>query len=538
MKLNKKLVALATAGALSGLTAIPAMAFENEFHGTYNLKYYLSNYEQGSGGNFLAPSVSGGATVVGVPTGNATQNLRLNNYFEQRARIFYTAKANDDLKLVTGFEIDSVFGDKAQGSLTSINSNSASATSTGLTQTAFRNSGGALEADAVNLETKWVYLQFKIPTTPTTVLAGIMPLKDSLKGILIDADIAGVLTSTKLGAATVNAGYFRAYDESFFTTSGANTAIAANVKGNQNLDIGALEFKYDLTKDTKLGAVYYVYADGRPFYVSTTPGNSSSPSATGTLVDSATLIHTFGLTGETKVGPVALSGFAAYQFGLLRGFLGSNDTAYLNAFAYNVAAKAPVGPGTLKSALLFTSGNDQNNSSGGKHLTGWVGVSQSPNSTWASTTGTTTYNEGGMMLLNRNALNNNTSTDYAIIYNTSNGTNPVDAQGMYLYTLGYDATITPKLYTNVNAGAAWAAHTNISKPFDRATGKQNATNYMGTEVNLETGYKMYDNLTARVQAAYVILGGYYKGSSSIGTATAAKDPENPYTARVILSYAF
>jgi hypothetical protein len=532
MSFKKTMLAVAATGALSAAAVVPAMAFENEFHGTYNLKYYLSNYEQGGGGNFLAPTITGGKTFINQPTGNTSDNLRLNNYFEQRARIFYTAKASDDLKLVTGFEIDSVFGDKAQGSITP--------TSLANGQFTYRNSGGALEADAVNLETKWVYLDFKIPSTPTRVKAGIMPFKDSLKGILLDADIAGVLTSTKVGHTTLNAGYFRAYDQSFFTTSGANTAIPANVKGNQNLDIGALEVKYDLTKDTNLGFVYYIYGDGRPFYVSTTPGNSASPSTAGALIDNDTKIHTFGLTGETKVGRVALSGFAAYQFGVLKDFFGNaGSSAYLNAFAFNLAAKAPVGPGTLRTAFLFTSGNDQNASTGNsKHLNGWVGVSQSPNSTWASTTGTTSYNEGGMMLLNRNALNNNTTTDYGIIYNTSNGTNPIDAQGMYLYTVGYDATITPKLYTNLNAGVAWAAHTNISKPFDRATGAQNATNYMGTEVNIETGYKMYDNLTARLQAAYVILGGYYKGSANYTGITSAKDPENPYTARLILSYAF
>jgi len=543
MKLNKKLVAMATAGALTALTAIPAMAFENEFHGTYTLKYYLSNYEQGSGGAILY-----GPTPA-IPAGNQTQNLRTNNYFEQRARIFYTAKASDDLKLVTAFEIDSVFGDRAQGGILNGNTTSVATTSTA----AFRNSGGAMESDAVNLETKWVYLQFKIPTTSTTIMAGIQPFKDSLKGILLDADIAGVISSTKLGAATVNAGYLRAYDGSYFSTGTPQNY--ANVRGNQNLDIGALEFKYDLTKDTKLGAVYYIYADGRPFYVTSGTGNSSI-SAAGTSVftpvDSATMIHTFGLTGETKVGPVALSGFLAYQGGLVRNVnaglpvtgAGQNgDTAYLNAFAYNLAAKAPVGPGSLRSALLFTSGNADGASKGNsKHLTGWVGTSQSPDSTWASGTGTSSYNESGMMLLNRNALNNNTSTDYAVIYNTSNGTNPINAQGMYLYTIGYDANITPKLYTNLNAGAAWAAHTNVLKPTDKTLGnnKQNATNYMGTEVNIETGYKMYDNLTARFQAAYVILGGYYKNSLNVGTVAApiVKDPENPYTARLILSYAF
>lgn len=515
MKFNKKLVVLAAAGALGAVTAMPAMAFENEFHGAYTLKYYLSNYETGAGGAL---------PIVAKPgTFDATQNLRMNNYFEQRARIFYTAKANDDLKLVTAFEIDSVWGDKAQGSLTAANSNAVAGTTTA----AFRNSGGALEADAVNLETKWVYLDFKIPSTPTRVTAGIQPFKDQLKGIFLDADVAGVLAKTSLNDLTLNVGYLRAYDQSFFSTGApVNTALP---RGNENLDIGVVEAKYAVNKDVNVGLAYYLYADSRPFYASAT---STTP------LDDALMIHTIGLTGEAKIGMLNVSGFAAYQGGVARNVDRNNNSAYLNAIAYNVAAKAAVGPGTVKTALLFTSGNDQNASDrNSKHLTGWVGTTQSPNSVWAATTGTSTYNESGMMLLNRNALNNNTSTDYALVYNPGNGSSPTNMQGLYLYTLGYDAVVTPKCYANANVGFAWAAHTNNLKPTDKVTDKQNASNFMGTEINIETGYKMYDNLTAKVQAAYVILGGYYKNSVTNGAGSAA-DPENPYTARLILSYAF
>lgn len=511
MKFNKKLMVLAAAGALGAVTALPAMALENELHGAYTLKYYLSNYEQGSGGAL---------SITGLPNGNATQNLKMNNYFEQRARLFYTAKANDDLKLVTAFEIDSVFGDKAQGSITGTNSNSTSATTTA----AFRNSGGAMESDAVNLETKWVYLDFKIPSTPIKMTAGIQPFKDQLKGIFLDADIAGVLTKTTLNGLTLNIGYLRAYDQSYFSTgSPMNTNLT---RGNENLNIGVMEAKYAVSKDANVGLAYYIYGDSRPFYTSST---ATTPT------DSSTTIHTVGLTGDVKLGLLNLSGFAAYEGGVLKDFGSAGSSAYLNAVAYNLAAKAAIGPGTFKTALLFTSGNAANT---GKHLTGWVGVSQSPNSAWSATTGTSTYNESGMMLLNRNSLNSNTSTDYAVVYNPGNGTNPFNMQGLYLYTLGYDATITPKFYANANAGLAWAAHTNSLKPTDRALSAQNASNFMGTEINIETGYKMYDNLTAKLQAAYVILGGYYKNSSSAGTTTDAKDPENPYTARISLSYAF
>jgi hypothetical protein len=513
MKLNKKLVALATVGALTALTALPAMAFENEFHGTSRLRYFLSNYENGGGGNPLVP----GATGIVPPAGNATNNLKLNNYFEQRTRIFYTAKASDDLKLVTGFEIDSVFGDRSQSQTTSGGTFAAGGiVATGATG---RNQGGALESDTVNLETKWVYLDFKIPSTTTRVTAGIQPVKDSIKGIFLDADAAGIVTATKAGAATITAGYLRAYDQSFF-----GTGATARPRGMDNLDIGLLLANFAISKDANVGLGYYIYNDGRPGTVA------------ATLPNSTLLVNMFTLSGDAKVGPVSLSGFLAYQGGVAREMTVNGDSAYLNAFAYNLAAKAAVGPGTLKTALLFTSGNAQNT---GKHLTGWVGTTQDQNKTWASTAGTSTYNESGMMLLNRNAAAGTGTTDVAIVYNTGNGTAPTNMQGLYLYTLGYDAKITPKLYANANVGAAWTAHTNALKPVDLHTGKQNGTNYMGTEINVETGYKLYDNLTTSLQAAYVFLGGYYKGASSFGNTTiGAKDPENPYTVRTSLIYNF
>jgi hypothetical protein len=578
MNYKKSILAIAAAGALGALAAVPAMAFENEFHGTFTLKYYgLDNYENPAPGIIdpaklgLPGSVSTAAyngstansTKIGAaPYISSSDRLRSQNYFEQRARIFYTAKASDDLKLVTGFEIDSDWGDKAQGSLP--NAGGSTGATGGFSTAAFRNSGGALEADAVNLETKWVYLDFQIPSTPTRVSAGIQAFKDSLKGIFFDFDGAGLLTTTKLGnAATVSLGYIRGYDQSFFATG--NQAVP---KGNENLDIGVVEAKFAVNKDLNVGASYYIYSDGRPvlyggaYGTSTAPATASTnsvygdPNATiggtniasvngtnGTLV-SATMINTLGLNADAKVGLLNLSGFAAYQFGEAKDINGiGGNNAYLNAFAYNLAAKAAVGIGTLRSALLFTSGNNDEGGNG-HHLTGWVGTNQSPDAVWTGTPGTNSYNEGGMMLLNRNVVNNNTNTDYAIIYNSGNGTTPLNSQGLYLYTLGYDATFTPKLYTNVNAGFAWVAHSNSLKPVDYTASHglasnryQNASNFMGTEINIETGYKLYDNLTARVQAAYVILGGYYKNSLDIGGKT-GDNPENPYTARLILSYAF
>jgi hypothetical protein len=521
MSFKKKMLAVAAAGALSALAAVPAMAFENEFHGMFALKYFLSDYETGGSG-YINPQLGNPTYTPGaVQTINRTDNLKMNNYFEQRARIFYTAKASDDLKLVTGFEIDSVWGDKAQGGLATTN-NVANNTAQ---NAAFRNSGGGMEADAVNLETKWVYLDFKIPSTPTQVKAGIQAYKDPFKGVFLDADLAGVNTITKVGNLTANLAYFRAYDNSFFSTD------SNRPRGVDNLQFVVADGKYAVNKDINVGAAYIGAYDNR----------NTTSAANGTA--DFTTVNVFGLYGDAKIGKLSLSGFAAGQ----QGYNSNNNSGeddhksnYLNGWAFNVTGKMPVGPGTFKTAVLYTSGsNDGDN--------GWQAISQrvaqsntnpapgsvaNQNFSNLQSSGCNSYNDSGMMLLNRNTAAQGTSTDNSIVYSTNNKN-----QGVWLYSLGYDATITPKLYTNVNAGFAWVAKDNANKPVDRGSDLRGGSNFLGTEVNIETGYKMYDNLTAAVQAAYVILGGYYTNTIRNGAGNAV-DPENPYTARVVLSYAF
>ena len=556
MNLKKSLTIAAAAGALAAIS-VPAMAFEHTLNGSYVVKSFISNYETGGGGPIFANSnISNGATFyngVGAAIGNGvtvptavtpggaaynigsggtrnTENLRTNSYVEQRARLFYVAKASDDLKLNIAFEIDSTWGDRAQSQAN-----------------AARNFGGAMESDAVNLETKWVNLMFKIPSTPTTVVLGIQPVKDQLKGIFLDADLAGIMTTTKIGSKfTQNLGYFRAYDQSFFS-AGTAAASPAYQRGNVNLDIFASESIYQINKDSKAGFVYYLYNDGR----SNSINSAFDPyGAFNARKNGAVMVHALGLFGETKVSKVTLSGFLAYQAGIIKDAFSAGRTTYQNAWAYNLAAKAPVGMGTLKGALLYTSGTNLDYSADGRgHHTGWIGVNQSQNNTWSTNAGANTYNESGMMLLNRNALSQGTTTDVSVVYNSGNGTSPLNPQGVYLLTMGYDANITPKVFVNGNVGFAWAEHVNGLRPYDftqsaggASSAGPNGASFQGTEINLEAGYKMYDNLTAKIQAAYVILGGYYNNSVRIADTSAkgyhGTDPEDPYTVRMQVSYNF
>lgn len=480
MSFKKTLLALTAIGAIAG-TAVPAMALENEFHGMYKMKYFVSNMDNGSSGNLF----------------KAKTTTSANNYFEQRARLFYNAKANDDLKLVVAFEIDSVFGDKSQNDT-------------------FRNSGAALDTDAVNLETKWVHLDFNIPGVPTNVKVGTQAIKDSLKGVMFDVDAAGIYTSTKLGSnAKMNLGYFRGYE------SDAAATPAAGKMGVNNLDLVILEGKYNVTKDIALGANYYGMFDYRDNFA--------------TMLD-----HTLGVNADATFGAINVSGFVAGQLGVISnrpgvttGSLNGNGQSIdLSAIAANVTARVKVGPGTAKVAGLYTSGDDGRDANK-NHA--WQSLQQTRDGVTsiasAGTTSLNTYNDSGMMLLNRNAAAQGTTTDRQLASTTNNNN-----QGMILLTAGYDANITPKAYASVNAGVLWAAENRTAHLNDVITTVANGavkpatgrSNLMGAELNVETGYKLYDNLTASVQGAYVVLGNYYNG-------TGQKDP---YTFRTVLSYAF
>jgi hypothetical protein len=515
MSFKKTILAVAAVSALSAATAVPAMALENEFHGMYKAKYFVSNIDNSTAGAFIEKQPANSTTVPSATSPSAV------NYFEQRARLFYSAKANDDLKLVLGFELDAVFGDRSQGSLVGL-------PATGNTATAFRNSGGALDTDAVNIETKWTYLDFNIPGAPVNVKVGAQPIKDALKGILFDCDAAGVYTTTKIGSsAKVNMGYFRGYEGDAGNTGAFNLKMGVN-----NLDLAILEGKLNITKDLAVGLDYYGYFDYRD--------------SNATILD-----HTIAMSADATMGPLALSGFVAGQIGTIKNQSGSpggsvnNSTASvdMSGIAGNVAARLKAGPGTAKIAGLYTSGD---NGKDATKNTSWLSLQQSVNGakSQSGAGALNTYNESGMMLLNRNAVAAGGSSDRGIAWTTNNRN-----QGLILATAGYDANLTPKLYANANVGIAWTSSnrlfnrndvgdTDALKPIVTGTAStRNTSRHLGTEFNVETGYKLYDNLTASVQAAYVILGDYYKGTNQVA-GKAGTDPDNPYTTRIVLSYVF
>jgi hypothetical protein len=229
------------------------------------------------------------------------------------------------------------------------------------------------------------------------------------------------------------------------------------------------------------------------------------------------LLHTLGLNADAKIGPLAVSGVAGMQLGHRKNsrIVGTTGNTNFHGYLLNAAAKLAVGPGTAKVGGLYASGDE----GGDNHNNGWQG------------TAAQSYNETGLMILARNNAQGGTTTTSEFVRRT--------LTNLILANAGFDAKIGPKAYLNTNVGIAWAAKNNgFGKVTIPGTTTTNASNYLGTEIALEGGYKVYDNLTASLQAAYLFTGSYYNNIAADSVAGNLKDSEDPYLARVILTYAF
>lgn len=484
-KQNWKVAALAVAAA--GCMTTPALALENEFHGMLRIKGDFTNFDQAGGNDVWKASTR---TPANILSQGATGRSFF--YTEQRARLLYRAKLSDDIKMVTQFEIDSRWGDTSQ--------------------MAARNSGGAMEADSVNLETKNVYMEFKIPYLPTRAKAGIQSFDDSYKGIFLSADMAGLITSTKLDNLTINGGWLRGYDNKNFngadsTIPPVNATSTGNgatgfAPGRYSLDLGILEAKYNVSKDLTVGGSYYLTYDN--------------------LTSGWNILSTFGLNAAANIGPASVDAFVLFQ-------AGDNPTnnfgrpgASVTAFAANVGGKIKAGPGMARGNLLYASGD-----SGGSNVHAFQGVNQLGD---GNTTSTFSAAKMTMLIANTKYSAN---TDRALINTVSNYD-----QGVMGAFFGYDLN-KGNAFATANIGFAATASDNgtfKARNLNSADPYSNGK-YLGTEVNAEVGYKISDNLTASLLGGYLFLGDYWTDTAR-GADGMVKTPDNPWKTQVVLNLTF
>ena len=148
--------------------AAPAMA-GMDVNGFVRDKGYVSNFKNGA----TAPLLKKDAPAAA--------------YVEQRFRAKFSF-GEENVKAVWFLETDfGAFGDAAGTNATTA------------PQGAARNAGGALGGDRINLETKNLYIWFKLPNTTLDFTVGLQNQSDRFAGLLYGgSDMAGIFATGKM----------------------------------------------------------------------------------------------------------------------------------------------------------------------------------------------------------------------------------------------------------------------------------------------------------------------------------------------------
>ena len=343
--------------------------------------------------------------------------------------------------------------------------------------TASGNDSGNLDADQLTLETKSIYLDFNCPITGANVKAGMQPWADSYQSLFLLADMTGLNVSKKFGPATAGLAWFR-FDDNTATTAQRLTA-----------DLFVLDGKFDINKDMKVGASYY-YANNDTY------GNAFT-SAPGLPF---LKLNVVGLNADMTFGPANIKPFAAYQFG------DRTDTQDIKAYVLGAVTKTKVGSGAINFSAMYLSGDD-NSVNPEKSFT-TLGIN------------TTYFNAANMWLLVRNGGAVNSSS--SVLGNDMT----VGGRGLMGVFAGYEGT-AGKVFYNANLGYAQTAESRNAE--DSA---------IGTEINAQVGYKLYDNLSVSGAVAYVVLGDGLSSTTTAKRFGGSANADDPYAVNLQLSYTF
>jgi hypothetical protein len=394
------------------------------------------------------------------------------SFVDQRARLFFNVKSGENVGGTVALEIDSRWGDAAY-------------------QTS-RNTGGALEADTVNAETKNVYLWFK-PNNDLKLTLGIQGYTDDFKGIILGgADAAGI-----------RADYTINKDSSFMVGWYLFQDPSADIGKSDEVWFLPISYKMNLG-DGKLGLAYYRLQDGGQKNTNA-PGNNSVRTATS----KGAHINYLGANYAGKAGDVSYSAFLVYNFGKIYTYK-QGKSADISAFAFNADAAMKMGAGKIKAALLYASGDNSTTD-----YNGFVTGNQ--------------YSNGADLPLMQNDLYlilrtlddiSHSAAFFPDINNNGFGATVVYAT--------YDQNISDKTNVQVALGYGKANEKCSVRLKDTPLITANLTPSI-TEINAQAAYKFDKSLTIKAAAAYGILNDVKVGR---------EDAENLYRLMIKFQYAF
>ncbi|GAB4255846.1 MAG: membrane protein [Deferrisomatales bacterium] len=435
--MRKTLIAV-LAGAMAFATVPAAFAKDHSITGFWRVRGMVNNYGAFGGGGFA-------------------DNADPGREIDQRFRAKYTLGLNEYVSVTYYGEVDIQYGDASY------------ATS--------RNQGGAIGGDTVNLETKNLYLDVKIPETPVSARLGLQGFADHWDWTVILADMAGFTFRAKLEMADVMAGYFKLQE------GDANGLIGNNTE--DDIDLWAVQVGVKPPMDgLKLGL------DG--LYL-----NDNDFDGTGNKN-----LYWVGAHAGYKVAGVDLSGWFAYNFGE------ASSTSDVNAWMVNGKAAYSVAGAGVSLRLFYTPGDDDSDA----------------DQEWfhpVKATETFAMATDGLMIFTPD-----------ITWTTLGQYGHAFTDGVYAGNGAWGAILSGS-FTPPAVQAAYVK--GAAGYFSTTDGKDNGAqdDDLGFEVAGRVGYKLADAVDLSLNGAYAWLGDFYAGTGGGG-----KDPDDAYTAYFMVNVGF
>ncbi|MEW6720881.1 MAG: hypothetical protein AB1346_10575 [Thermodesulfobacteriota bacterium] len=455
--------------------AAPAMA-DLKVTGFYRAKAMLSSFFDGSGG----PSIR---------TDAAEQT---NAYVEHRARIKFDV-GTEVARAVFHFESDMTWGE-------------------GAAQNGARNGGGALSADSIQLETKEVYVFFKIPDTSVTAKVGMQSVNDHYAGIFSNAaDMAGIFLGGQFEPVKWTFGWAKLFENNAGGASGG-------FEQDDDVDLYIASAKFAPAKDMDLGVNLYFLKDnsGREGGAKLDPvqGLGSDIGFTAPLNGFKVKVYTPGVNFAMNAGPAKLSAFAFYQFGTADSVVPGVQDVDIKAYLADIRADLKLGPGKFFVEGLYVSGGD------GSDATKY----ESPITLGDyQIAGTNTGGNSGFGRTNMYFLFGADSVNISQCLIGCSGGELGDSlgnsgRGLWHIAAGYSQDFTSKLRGAVNVGMLQAVDTykTAANNVDTAAAgaiRADRKKDIGTEFNARVDYLIGKGLDVSLVGAYLMLGDFVQNDA-------------------------
>ncbi len=352
----------------------------------------------------------------------------------QRLRMLYKNTLNEYVFFVYYAEIDTDWGQPSKGGI---------------------GGGGQAGADGVNVETKNVYLDFKIPGTIFAFRTGIQSFSDRFDGTYIFDDWAGAVANLAI-APTFNTalGYFKASEND--TTKWDDKDL------------------YVVQTTFKLSDSFSLMGDG--YYLD---DNSDAAKKSDNL-------YILGVAVNAKIADIGLTGWLAYQFGTQDFIAVATQDKDYKALGASAKATLKAGPAKIGvRATLFSSTGKADE----VPWQGGIGVYEFPNENLSIFFADKFYTDspGG-----RHALTDAVYRGYGLL-----GVNAMA-----------DFKLPANFYLNTGAGYFTAFDDQVG------TDPQKAGKDLGFEVDARVGTKVAELVDVSLAGAYAFVGDFYKNKGA------------------------